>query len=164
MNRLENVIKEIFKYDNAITLDSEVSEGEILSLESKLGQSLPTDFKSFLKRINGLEMFSESIYGIYKNKPGLDLYSNYLWELEESDNPILPHLLPISPDGFGNHYCLDLKSLYDNGDYCNVIFWQHDFEYTAEELPDIVTSSFLGFVEEMFKDIKEHKNYDGTDK
>ena len=141
-----------------------------MDLELKLGYQLPGSFKEFIIRCNGFGIMSDHVYGIYtgskwsKVEKAMDLYENYLWEKDESGNPIWPHLLPISPDGFGNHYCLDLKTLTEDKTECKVVFWQHDYEFSEDDPPDVETNSFLEFVWNLLMEIKGMINYDGTDK
>ena len=38
-------------------------------------------------------------------------------------------IVPFSPDGYGNHYCFDVKNH-------NIVFWEHDSDYIQNK-PDI---------------------------
>ncbi|MEL6822330.1 MAG: SMI1/KNR4 family protein, partial [Calditrichota bacterium] len=155
---------EIQKYNSeVITTYPGINNQTILDLEVKLKSRLPGDFKRFLTIINGFELMSDIIYGIH-NDPKMGLYNNYVWELKESNNPIYHYLLPISPNGFGDHYCLDLNSLSEDATRCEVVFWQHDYEYSDGDTPDKESSSFTDYLEELIMDVGENYNYDGSDK
>ena len=159
MNTLENIIAEIKKIDNEIsTIYLGINEIKINDLEDRLGMKFPKEFKDFLNLCNGFEIMSDKIYGIHPEDKNLDLFSNYMWEKEESGNPIYKYLLPISPDGFGNHYCLDLTTLDENKETCKIVFWQHDFYYSESEAPDLECETFLEFLIELVNDIKESIN------
>ena len=165
MTDLQKIITELDKYSPKIlTKYSGISEDRIIEFEQKLKYRLPEDFKNFLKVCNGFEIVSDIVYGIHPDDNKLDLYSNYLWEKDESGNPIFEHLLPISPNGFGDYYCLDLKTLDENYQNCNIIFWQHDYEFSADDQPEVDCKSFFEFIWELLDDIKTRNHYDGRDK
>ncbi len=164
MITLDKILKELKKYSVKICkVYPGVRDQELLDFENKIGYFLPLNFKAFLKRCNGFELVSEKIYGINHDN-NLNIYQNYLWEKDESDNPIWPHLLPISPDGSGSHYCLDLKTITNDKKECNVIYWQHDYDFTEKDQPDIDTDTLIDFLWELLERIKESNDYDGSDK
>ncbi len=145
---LTEIIEEFKKYDaSVIKLYHPAEEKDIYELENIIKYKLPDEFKKFLMITNGAEIDHQPVYGIHKNKPGTDLYSNFKCETEEAGNPMYNYLLPIMPDGMGNHNCLDLKSLSDDGMTCSVIFWQHDRLYDDDSKPDIDASTFTDFLE-----------------
>jgi cell wall assembly regulator SMI1 len=161
---MDMILAELKKYNpNACTMFPGASDDDIADLEDKIGYMLPYNFKEFLKQCNGLGLTSETIYGIH-TKRHLDLFDNYICEKDEAGNPIWSHLLPISPDGFGNHYCLDLNTLTEDKSECKVIFWQHDYEFSKDDPPDVDAETFLDFVWKVLMFVKELSNYDGTDK
>ena len=164
LKRLESLCNEILKYDiSVLTTYPEIDNQSILDLESKLKYQLPGDFKQFLTMINGFELVGDIIYGIH-NDPQMGLYNNYIWEFKESGNPIYSYLLPLTPNGRGDHYCLDLNSLSEDATRCEVVFWQHDYEYSDGDTPDKESSSFTDYLEELIMDVGENYNYDGSDK
>jgi cell wall assembly regulator SMI1 len=171
MVTLDMIITELQKYNQyACTMFKGATGIEIKTLESNLGLLLPGSFKSFLIKCNGLELMSETIYGIYTDESldriirALDLYEIYKWEKDEAGNPIWPHLLPISPNGRGDHYCLDLSTLTEDKSECKVVFWQHDYEFSDEYPPLVEADTFLEFLWNLLMEIKEDYNYDGSDK
>jgi cell wall assembly regulator SMI1 len=165
MSTLEQIIDEIKTFDSSLyhfydgaMLDS------ISGLEKKLRYKLPKDFKEFLLLTNGADTYGGEIYGIREGKKYEDLYGNYIAEKDEVDNPIREYYLPITPDGMGNHECLDLKSISPDGKTCNVIFWQHDWFYEPEDQPDIDAHSFTEYLENVLKNISNNYNCDGSGK
>jgi hypothetical protein len=54
---------------------------------------------------------------------------------------------PFSPDGQGNHYCLDLSKIQDN--ICPVVFWQWDFEYDDIEDVEVCNTNFADWIDEV---------------
>lgn len=132
-----------------------VASKEIEELEEKINLKFPNDFIFFLKNTNGVLINCQNIYGINPEKPNEDLFENYKFETKEAGNPMPKYLLPIYPDGMGNHNCLDLKSISEDGNFCNVVFWQHDRFYTHSEKPDIDAKSFTDFFENLLKNLKE---------
>ena len=164
MNLIE-ILTEFKKYDKSnFVVYKPANETEIKNLEYNLKQNLPMDFKEFLMISNGASINCHELYGIRTGIPTEDLFDNYLFETKEAGNPMPGHYLPIYPDGMGNHNCLDLKSLSQDGQKCNVIFWQHDRLYTDGENPDIDANSFTQFLENLLNTISEIYNYDGTEK
>jgi hypothetical protein len=76
---------------------------------------------------------------------------------------MLRQLLPFSPDGAGNHYCLNLSKL-QNG-LAPVVFWQHDAQYNNEDELETCNPNFYEWVKEVMIDWTcEDTNYDGSDK
>jgi cell wall assembly regulator SMI1 len=165
MDKLLFILSQLSNYKSPLFKMYEAAKSENIDvLEKKIGYFLPKDFKDFLLLTNGAIVLCEDIYGIYNNNKPFDLYSNYLIEKNEVGNPIREGFLPIYPDGFGNHYCLNLNEVSLNSGACNVIFWQHDHEYSNDESPEIEASSFTVFLEKLLKEISENYNYDGTEK
>jgi cell wall assembly regulator SMI1 len=171
MITIDMIVDEINRYDdNVIKTFPGIGSNEVKELERKLGYALPTNFCAFLMKCNGFELISEIIYGIHTDESlditvrALDLYKNYIWEKDEVGNPIWSHLLPISPDGFGNHYCLDLDTLTEDNSECKVVFWQHDYEFSKDNPPPVDAETVLEFLWKLLQEIKEIINYDGTDK
>jgi cell wall assembly regulator SMI1 len=165
MHSLNQIISELKKFNSP---NSEfypaLNKGKIDELEKKLKYKLPLDFRKFLLISNGAIINCHELYGIHDDKPFEDLFGNYIFEKDEVENPIREHLLPIYPDGMGNHQCLDLRSLSPDGEICNVIFWQHDHFYSEYEQPDIDAISFTQFLENILNNMSEHYYYDGSPK
>ena len=57
------------------------------------------------------------------------------------------YLIPLSPDGGGNHYCFDTRIINNNS--CNVVFWQHDYAYTVDDAPEVTNPSFTEWIKQV---------------
>lgn len=157
---MEDVIRKVASYDPSGRVIFDPAKVEDLErLESSVGYHLPGDFKRFLRLSNGLIFLSDTFYGIHPDRPDLDIYANYQWERNESNNPLWHNLLPVCPDGGGNHYCLDLESVDEKREKCMVVFWQYDYEYAEDDLPDPEAESFEEFLVKRVNEIIE--DYEG---
>lgn len=165
MSTLKQVLDELKKFDNSLYEFSKGTDIElILDLEEMIGSTLPNDFKEFYLFSNGANFFCQVIYRISETIDSKDIYTNYLWEKDIAGNPITEYLLPITPNGRGDHYCLDLSSLSNSRESCNIVFWQHDYEYDDLHKPDIEAKSFYEYLQKMMSDYLVYSNYDGSDK
>ncbi len=165
MANLNQILSELKKFDKSLYQFFEAAKQEtIFDFEKKLGYYLPKDFKEFLLFSNGAIILMEDILGVNTDLIYLDIYSTYFFETKEAGNPMPEYLLPISPNGRGDHYCLDLNSLDKTGEICNVVFWQHDYAYDEEDRPRLVANSFYDYLLEIINDYLEDYNYDGTEK
>ena len=82
-----------------------------------------------------IEEFGESIGNIYE------------FEHFKAAHKMPLEFLPFSPDGRGNHYCLNLSNM-SNG-ICPVVFWQWDFDYASISDVEECNGNFLEWVEEV---------------
>lgn len=90
-------------------------------------------------------------------------FLNRFIEHQEVANPMFDHLIPFSPDGYGSHYCFDIRIL--NKNICNVVFWQHDYIYSEADQPEITNISFAEWMKEMVIDgVLEDYDYNGNEK
>jgi len=165
MLNLEAIINEFIKFDNSVFEKYlPTDENSIVNLENRINNRLPLDFKSFLLITNGALINCHELYGIDNTNKNRDLFDNFIFETSEAGNAMPNYYLPIYPDGMGNHNCLDLSSLSSDRTKCNVIFWQHDRQYSKNEKPDIDAGSFIQFLENMLKELIKYYNWDGTEK
>ena len=74
----------------------------------------------------------------------MSIHHVYHFEHFIADNPMPSYLVPFCPDGFGNHYCFDLHR---SG---HVVFWQHDYEYTIDNQPELVYNDLAELLNEVF--------------
>lgn len=163
MKTLNEVLSELNKFDKSLYGFYEGAGLDLISkFEKKINYDLPIDFKEFLVFSNGANILFETIMGVDTRELQFDLYSTYLLERDESGNPIPGYLLPISPNGRGDHYCLDLTSLSDNKETCKVVFWQHDYN-DINTIPVVAAISFYDFLFEIITDFLKYNNYDGTE-
>lgn len=128
MVTLEMVLEELNQYPSEmLTRFTGASVQAISDLEKKISRPLPENYKRFLQACNGFRIgYSGAILGIHGDNESLDVYDNYRWETESAAHPLNPDLLPVSPNGLGDFYCLNLQQLSTSGEDCPVIFWKHD--------------------------------------
>ena len=153
------IIAELKKFKRSIvSLENAASESEIIETEIHIGQLLPNEYKEFVRNHNGLEFMCEYILRVGDNVQPSAYSLNDVYDFEhfETYNPMPPYIIPFSPDGYGNHYCFDMRN---NG---AIIFWQHDLDYKDKE-PEIVYESMADMIQEVFIDWSEI-NYDGSPK
>jgi hypothetical protein len=117
---------------------------EMSECERQLGVLLPASYKWLLQEF-GFVHWPDYIYGVGDRLlPGLSLCWK-VWQEREQLWPRMPrHLVPISPDGWGNHYCLDTSQLAE--EECPVVFWSH--ERGEDQEPERTHSSFLTWLED----------------
>ena len=123
------LITELYKFDESIiSLGSPINDERLELFEKEIGFYLSLDFKYILKKHNRIVLAGTEIYGLDKELRGTSLDEVYQYEHNKEVYNAMPNeFLPFSPDGRGNHYCLNLSKLV-NG-VCPVVFWQHDFIY-----------------------------------
>lgn len=156
---VSEIILELEKYDKSvITFGKAASEQEIIDTEAHIGLELPDEYKEFVRRHNGLVFTCEYILKVGNNVQPLAFSMNEVYDFEhyKACNPMPLHLIPFSPDGYGNHYCFDM---HNDG---IVVFWQHDLNYKNSN-PEVVYKSMVDMIREVFIDWSE-LNYDGTQK
>jgi cell wall assembly regulator SMI1 len=117
---------------------------EVAQCEEQLGVRLPESYKRFLREF-GFALWPEDVYGVYVgSSPGLQVMGNTETERHEVE-PEMPHdLIPFSPDGWGNHYCLDTSRLV--GGECPVVFWNHELDENQQ--PPQTHPTFLDWLED----------------
>jgi cell wall assembly regulator SMI1 len=158
------IIKELEKFSNVIlALNTPVDETQVVEFEKSFNLVLPADYRFLLKMYNGVTLDGTQVYGINEAANVFSLKDCYIGEHYEVSNPMPLYLVPFSPDGGGNHYCFDTRT--NNSDSCNIVFWQHDYPYSEDNLPEITNTSFAGWIKEVMIDwTLEDYDYDGTEK
>ncbi|RZL45440.1 MAG: DNA gyrase subunit A [Variovorax sp.] len=160
----DQLIEELNKFDKSlINIGPAIKDQRLREFEEKIGFELPLDLKYFLTINNGVNLMGIEILGLDEVYQGSSLDSTYQFEHFEVDNEMPLHYLPISPDGMGNHYCLDLPKLKDG--VCPVVFWQHDYAYENLEEVETCNPNFMDWVQEVVLDwTLQDYNYDGSEK
>ncbi|MBZ4187807.1 SMI1/KNR4 family protein [Niabella beijingensis] len=160
--KLEPILKELSKFSTAIaTSGGSLENTKIIECENRLGLMLPLDYKAFLREHNGFDIMGNSVFGIDDSASSLE--NVYKFEHSEVANPMPLYLIPFSPDGQGNHYCFDTRS--NNTVSCDIVFWQHDYEYSEGDGPEIVNNSFLDWFQEVIIDwTLEEYDYNGNER
>ncbi len=163
-NNNGQIIAELYKFSESILdLGKPIKDDRLEIFEKNIGYSLPSDYKNFMTKHNGFSLFGTLIYGIDKELRGSSLDVVYEFEHYKVFNKMPSFFIPFSPDGRGNHYCLDLSKL--TNDVCPIIFWQCDYKYENIEDIEICNNSFLDWIQEVVIDwTLEDYNYDGSKK
>lgn len=160
MKLIESIIKELQKFStDLVQFGDPISDNRIENFEKNNKLKLPEEFKTFMKITNGLSAYGQELVRFSNEKNASSI--EYLYETIKLFLP--EQLVPISPDGAGNYYCLDLSK--STGDTCPVAFWQANYKYTKNDQPDIDNNTFLDFIQEWFIDSTlEHYHYNGKRK
>ncbi|AMR33190.1 hypothetical protein A0256_18080 [Mucilaginibacter sp. PAMC 26640] len=163
-NRCDRLLNELYIFDgDLLHLGTSIIDDRLRLFEKNIGFYLPLDFEYMLTLHNGISLMGTEVYGIDDRFSGPALNKIYQFEHFEAGNPMPAHFMPFSPDGAGNHYCLDLAKVMDG--LCPVIFWQHDFEYHSLDAVEICNSNFMDWFSEVLIDwTLEDYNYDGSEK
>jgi cell wall assembly regulator SMI1 len=140
-----------------VTNKPKTTEARILALESKLGRSLPPDYRDFMLRHNGGRPIERVFRFVSRNgKPSnsvvdwfLSIHDGKLSNLENSiaslENRIPPDTLTIAIDPFGNFVLVGLHG----GGLGKVYFWDHEEEPDSEpdwSNTDLVADTFDSFM------------------
>lgn len=116
-----------------------------------LGVRFPLAYRTFLREL-GVTHWPREIYGIVEGKSRYyNVVTNTLSERTEVEPELPLHLVALSPDGWGNHYCLDASD--PCGSDCPVVFWNHELD--ADQTPKRVSSNFLDWLR---SEIEEEEN------
>lgn len=157
-------LEELYKFSNEILfLGESILDSRIEDLEKEIGYKLPEDFKYIIKKHNRIILAGTQVYGMSQELKGSSLDMIYKFEHFEAENPMPKFFFPFSPDGQGNHYCLDLSKITD--EICPVVFWQWDIEYEDIEDVEVCNDSFIDWIDEVMIDwTLEVYNHDGSEK
>jgi len=160
----EEILNELYKFsDDILSLGEPIDDKRIEELELQVGYPFPFDFKYIMTKHNYLSLGGIEVLGIGKELGNESINNLYRFEHEEVGNPMFKEFLPFSPDGYGNHYCLDLSKM--EGYTCPVVFWQHDCSYVDKKEVEICNANFIEWIKEVMIDwTSEDTNYDGSDK
>ena len=161
---VDQTIKELLKFSpDILELNAPIETEEIARFESKFNLPLPEDYKYLLSITNGFSLMGDEVLGITNNK--YDLVNAYQFEHYEVINPQYEYLIPFSPDGFGNSYCFDTRIRTNQGFSNEIIFWQHDYEYSETDLPEITNNSLIDFINNwIIGNTLKYYDYEGNEK
>ena len=156
------ILEELYKFsDDMVYLGPAVSDNSLLRFETQIGFSLPEDFRFIISKHNGISLAGIAVCGLDKALQGSSLDEIYKFEHEGAGSKMPNSFLPFSPDGAGNHYCLDLSTLVDGR--CNVVFWQHDQQYENTDQVEVCNNNFCDWLQEvMIGWTLEDYNFNGS--
>ncbi|MEO6150004.1 MAG: SMI1/KNR4 family protein [Mucilaginibacter sp.] len=163
-NTCDALLNELSLFANTIAeFGPPINDNRLELFEDEISFTLPLDFKYVLKKYNGISIMGTGILGLDKSLRRSSLNEVYQFEHFETAHPMPVHFLPFSPDGRGNHYCLNLMQVNDG--ICPVVFWQWDYNYSTVNEVEQCYSNFTDWIKEvMIEWTLEDHNYDGTSK
>ena len=158
------ILTNLYKFNTSIiSLGPIINDKRLEVFEDSIGFKLPLDFKYVIERHNRIVLAGTEVYGLDSMFRGTSLDEVYQYEHNEVYNAMPREFLPFSPDGRGNHYCLNLSKM--TRGVCPVVFWQHDFIYKSIETVEECNDSFVNWIKEvMIGWTLEDYNYDGSEK
>lgn len=162
--KCESLLEQLYKFSSdVIFLGKVIEDNRLEILEESIGYLLPHDFKYILKKHNKISLFGTEILGLDIEFKESSLEKVYQFEHFIVSNKMPPQFLPFSPDGRGNHYCLDLSKNIDG--ITPVVFWQWDFVYENYDDVEISNDNFIEWVEEVMVEWNlDDYDYDGSEK
>lgn len=152
MENVDILIKELNKFSSTILTKNPPIENKLLidNFEQQYNISLPKDYKDFLRKINGFSLMGDEVYGMFgKEEKKESLERVYYREHFLVNYPQFQYIIPFSPDGGGNFYCFNTKSITENGNACEIVFWASNNLYKNESELEVVNSSFVDFANEV---------------
>jgi hypothetical protein len=155
------LVSELLKFsDNILEKGEAISDDRINLFEEKNKLILPDDFRDFMLEMNGFNLMGSEVYGFDLTKTE-SIENVYNYEHFEVEIPQFAYLVPFSPDGRGNFYCIDTQNKFVNGD-CPVVFWVSNYDYSGHDLPEITNKNFAEWVRKVVIEwILEDYDYDG---
>lgn len=166
MNEIQLLLAELRKFSPEIAAFNGPADPALIAafeLDNQL--ILPEDYKRTIEQINGFSIMGDEVYGILGKEITLSLENIYYREHFQVHLPQYPYIVPFMPDGRGNFYCFDTRYRTQNGTSCSVIFWVSNYEYTDEDVPEVVNVSFVDFMNEVIiNSILEEYNYQGEER
>ncbi|MBF8964312.1 SMI1/KNR4 family protein [Pontibacter sp. FD36] len=144
----DKVLENLHQFSNGLLdLGEPIKDNRLREFENQIGFQLPHDFSYILTKHNYISLAGTEVLGIGSEFKEESLDKVYLFEHDGVGNPMPKEFLPFSPDGRGNHYCLDLSRMENS--LCPVVFWQHDYTYSRKEEVETCNENFIDWVEEV---------------
>ncbi len=161
---IHETIEKIEKFSrHLVLLEDPLEENLFSAFEKKFKLVLPSDYKTLLRKYNGIDLLGANIYGIRKAYTLYDLEACYIVQHFEVKNNMPTYLVPFSSDGNGNFYCFDTRIYM--GDSCAIVFWQSNYPYSEVDRPEVVNDSLTSWINEVVINwTLELCDFDGTEK
>lgn len=162
--RCDILLNELYRFSKeVIDFGDSIDDNRLEIFEKEIDFRMPFEYKYIISKHNGISLLGTEIIGIDKSYNESSLDAVYKFEHSIATHKMPKEFLPFSPDGRGNHYCLNLAKI--NGGMCPVVFWQWDYEYVSIDEVEETNESLLSWTKEVMIDWKlERYNYDGTPK
>lgn len=137
--------KVLQKFDE---LYAPLSSSEVRDLNNHFGNRLPYELILLLSISNGIDFGSNTLFGYGEDWKASSIEKVYAFEQEYYNKGFILDLLPISPDGYGNHYAVRLEK----SELGSVYFLQHDLNYEDFSQIELSYTSIADFIQEVFID------------
>lgn len=156
------VLDELSLFSNKIlTSGPDLILEDVNQFQNHYELCLPLEVITFLKKFNGMSLMGAEILGF--NKSANSISEVYYREHFLVAHPQFSKLIPISPDGAGNFYCLDVSKCNSGSITCPVIFWASNVIYNDVNQPQLTHDSFCNFVKQVVIDwLLEDYDYNGN--
>ena len=166
MNKIDVMLAELHKFSPEITeLNGPADPELIVDFELAHQLTLPEDYKQTIFQINGFSIMGDEVYGVLGKDVPLSIENIYHREHFEVYFPQHSYLVPFRPDGGGNFYCFDTQHRTQDGNSCSIIFWYSNYQYTKDDPPEIVSESFVDFINEVvIGTMLEEYDYEGNER
>lgn len=145
---IEAVSQKLMEFpDRVLDRGTPITDNRVEAFEHAIGFTLTDEFKFLVKRHNPASVSGTGIFGFGQEFGGSAFEKMYTMVTATYQDFIPKTVVPFSPDGAGNYYCLDLSRR--QGETCPVVFYQLNFLY--ENLEDIETChpSFAAWVSDV---------------
>lgn len=150
------MIEEFERFSDSMKAKTDpASESDIAAFEKEMSVILPKEYKQLLSYSNGIMLMGDEILGIGVSCLSQSLETTYQIEHYMVDNPMMEYLIPFSPDGYGNHYCFDLRD-------GTIVFWQHDLPANMNVSNHVYHNLFDMIDEVFFRWTLEYYDYSGN--
>jgi len=146
---------EILEYNNSL------DEKSLDDFEKEFEIKLPEEYRHFLIKYNGGYPAPDGFKFMNKDKGSsvdrfLGLidreYDDIRKYIEKYKNRIPDNLIPIAYDPGSNLLCISISG----GDFDNIYFWEHEFEFNEGQKPDytivmVIANSFNDFLSKLYE-------------
>lgn len=144
---MDEVIAELQKFTSRVLKWNEPVDPVLIErFESKFNVRLPEDYKYLLSITNGFSLMGDGVLGLIDKEKNYDLFMCYQIEHFEVIVPQYSYLIPFSPDGGGNFYCLDTHVQTNGGNSNRIVFWYSNYEYSESDPPEITHQSLADYI------------------
>ena len=153
----------LLKFDESLlSLGKPIQDDRLELFEKKFDLKLTEEFKYIFRKHNGFYLGHE-VLGLGKEFGGNSLDKVYALMQPHFQKFTPNKILPFSPDGAGNYYCLNLDNL--QRESCSVLFYQHDYDYQNFDDIEVCNTSFTEWVDQVCIGwTLEEYDYSGTNK
>lgn len=122
------------KSSRAVRVHRGASSSDIAALCNCFVPIISTDYLRYVSECGWAEIGGDILYGLGPDATQAENVLEAIRFERATLNPMRDDLVPLMPDGAGNHYCLDLSDQYGkrNGHY-PIVLWSHDHPKKAAQ-------------------------------